>query len=374
MFSKENNSQFQKNKDFNDELINRAKNTNLADYFSRNGYTVQKHGREAYVAEIKGLCIDTSNNSWFHHYTNRGGHNSIDCLTKVCDLDFKTAVQDLTGQSFVYGNKNTNKKENPKTENKNQTAVANNSENKIENQPKKEKELVMPERCENMRKTFAYFIQTRKIPAEIVSELAKSGLLYQSQQEFTATVKGVEQNFVANNAVFVHKDGEKIVGAEIQGLNTFKRYKGIASGTQDSTFNFVPYPAKDGKIKKAYLFESAIDLMSFYAFCDKKKLDGVALISMAGLKPAVPKKLQSEGVEVFSCVDNDEAGRAFEKENGFQRAGGKILEEANVKDWNEYLVLKTANKTDKQGDVLKSEPQKQTQEQQTKKHFARSGS
>ena len=43
---------------------------------------------------------------------------------------------------------------------------------------------------------------------------------------------------------------------------------------------------------------------------------------MAGLKPTVPKQLREQGIEIFSCVDNDDAGRKFENENGFKRSDG----------------------------------------------------
>lgn len=174
-----------------------------------------------------------------------------------------------------------------------------------------------------------------------------AGLLYQSERMVTATTATGESKTYRNaNAVFVHKDAAgKVVGGEIQGLNSFKRYKGIATGTGESAFMFHPVPAKDGKIHRAYIFESAIDLMSFYKFCDKKKMIGAVLVSMAGLKPTMPLKLQAEGVEIFSCVDNDDAGRRFEKENGFVRPKGVIeqLDKQGFKDWNELLVFKSSN-------------------------------
>ena len=81
--------------------------------------------------------------------------------------------------------------------------------------------------------------------------------------------------------------------------------------------------------------------MSFYAFCNPEKLQGVSLVSMAGLKSAVPNLLQSQGVRIFSCVDNDCEGRRFERENNFKRPENRLLENAGVKDWNELLVRKT---------------------------------
>ena len=198
--------------------------------------------------------------------------------------------------------------------------------------PPEKRELVMPEQAENMRRIFAYFCKTRKIPAPIVEELVHAGLLYQSSKN--------------GNAVFVHKAADgKVTGAEIQGTSTYKCYKGVAAGTGDSAFTFMPFPAKDGKPKRAFLFESAIDLMSFYTFCDKKKLQGAVFVSMAGLKPTVPKALQVQGVEIISCVDNDDAGRRFEAENRFVRSASvkANLDEKGFKDWNELLVFRSQN-------------------------------
>jgi hypothetical protein len=310
----------------NKELINQARGANLAEYFRSSGFKTERHGKELYVKDFPGLCVNEQTNSWYSHYEGVGGHNAIDCLTKVCNVDFKTAVSQLSGNDLQQA------KSVPKIE------------------EKTEKNLTMPDRAEDMRRTFAYFVKSRKIPAEIVSEFALKGLLYQSQGEVTANVKGVQQTFKVNNAVFVHTEkigGEiddkdaKIVGGEVQGINTYKRYKGVAEGTQESVFSFQPNPRKDGEIKKAYLFESAIDLMSFYSFCnDKKKLEGAVLVSMAGLKPAIPLKLQAEGVEILSCVDNDEKGKKFEQDNGFKRAGN-MLEREGVKDWNDLLIKRS---------------------------------
>ena len=72
---------------------------------------------------------------------------------------------------------------------------------------------------------------------------------------------------------------------------------------------------------------------------------GAALVSMGGLKPSIPKQLEAQGVRIISCVDNDDAGRRFEKENNFERPKSVIakLDNQGFKDWNELLVFKTAN-------------------------------
>lgn len=320
------------------KLIESARSTDLLQYFEKSGYTLEKHGENYYVKEFPGLCVKSENNQWYHHYTNVGRtNNSVDCLTLVCGRNFNQAVYELTGNDITSSRSSDfSKKQSPQYT----------SPPKPVQTEKKNKTLQMPEQSENMRQLFAYFCQTRKIPSSIVEELVHANLLYQSQNIVNTTVNGVPQTFKNANAVFVHRNEKgEVIGGEIQGCNSFKRYKGIVAGTGESAFMFSPFPSKDGKPKRAYIFESAIDLMSFYTFCDKKKLAGAVFVSMAGLKPAIPKKLESEGVQIISCVDNDEAGRKFEAENNFVRSESvkNHLDYKGFKDWNELLVFKSEN-------------------------------
>ena len=319
-------------------LTQMAREADLLQYFQQSGYTLNKHGSNYYVKEFPGLCIKPDTNQWYHHYTNVGRtNNSLDCLTIVVGRDFKQAIYELTGQDVTAKRS----AEFPKSQ-----APQYTSPPKSATAPKEKRALQMPEHAPNMRQMFAYFCQSRKIPYAIVEELVHAKLLYQSQNIVNTTVNGKPQTFKNANAVFVHKnENGDAIGGEVQGCNSFKRYKGIAAGTGDSAFMFTPVPAKDGKLKRAYIFESAIDLMSFYSFCDKRKLEGAVFVSMAGLKPTIPKKLEAEGVQIISCVDNDDAGRKFEAENGFVRSASvkSHLDEQGFKDWNEYLVFKSEN-------------------------------
>ena len=320
------------------QLTQMAREADLLSYFQQSGYTLEKHGGNYYVKEFPGLCIKPDTNQWYHHYTNVGRtNNSLDCLTLVVGRDFKQAIYELTGQDVTAKRS----ADFPKSHAPQYTAPP-----RTPTAPKEKRELQMPEHAPNMRQMFAYFCQSRKIPYKIVEELVHAKLLYQSQNIVHTTIKGTPQTFKNANAVFVHKNEKgDVVGGEIQGCNSFKRYKGIAAGTGDSAFMFTPVPARDGKIKRAYIFESAIDLMSFYSFCDRRKLEGAVFVSMAGLKPTVPKKLEAEGVQIISCVDNDDAGRKFEAENGFVRSASvkSHLDDQGFKDWNEYLVFKSEN-------------------------------
>ena len=319
-----------------DRLVQEAREADLLDFFQKSGYTVKKSGSNYYINEYPGLCIKPETGQWYHHYTNVGRtRNAVDCLTSVLGYNFNQAVYELTGQDIsTMRASDYPKKQAPQYTSPPKPTAA----------PKEKKSLQMPEQAENMRRMFAYFCQTRKIPAPIVEELVHARLLYQSAKN--------------GNAVFVHRDENgSVTGAEIQGTNSFKRFKGVAAGTGDSAFTYMPFPAKDGRPKRAYIFESAIDLMSFYTFCDKNKLTGAMLVSMAGLKPTVPKKLEAQGVQIISCVDNDDAGRRFEAENGFVRSASvkHHLDEQHFKDWNELLIAKS----EAQGDVIEMDDAKE---------------
>ena len=312
-----------KKEDFN-ALVQGARESDLLQYFQSSGYTIERKGREYYVKEFPGLCIKPETHQWYHHYSATGRtNNAVDCLTLVMGLDFKQAMYELTGQD-VTARRTADypKKYAPQFTSPPKNVVAN----------KEKKELIMPEPADNMRRMFAYLCKSRKIPAAVIEELVHARLLYQSTK--------------FGNAVFVHRDADgKAIGAEVQGTNSFKRYKGMAAGTGDSVFRFMPFPSEtNAKPAHAFIFESAIDLMSFYTFCaDKNKMKNVLLISMAGLKPSVPKQLAAEGVKIISCVDNDDAGRRFEQENHFQRTEfvRQHLDHLGFKDWNELLVFKS---------------------------------
>ena len=320
------------------QLVQMAREADLLSYFRESGYQIDQRGDNYYIKDFPGLCIRPDKNQWYNHYTNTGRtNNSIDCLTLILNKDFNQAVYELTGRD-VSLSRSTDfpKKEKPQFT----------SPPKQNYEPKEKKELVMPPPSANMRNIFAYLCQSRKIPASIIEELVHAKLLYKTVNEVSVNVNGVQQHFKNANAVFVHKDEKgNVIGGEVQGCNSFKRFKGVVGGTGESAFMYQPYPTKDGKPKKAYIFESSIDLLSFYTFCKKEKMQGVLLVSMAGLKPSIPKRLEAEGVTIISCVDNDYKGRLFEAANGFNRPESvkELLDEKGFKDWNELLVFKSAS-------------------------------
>lgn len=272
-----------------------ARSANLAEYFRTHGYDCEQKKDELHIKGYGGFYVNINTNQWTCFSENKGGTNAINCLTEMLGMDFKTAVKELTGGGAISYT--------PRRENISFSA--------------KKKELELPEKADNMHKVFAYLCQTRGISSEIVSQLAHDKLLYQDKK---------------GNAVFVHKNEKgEIIGAELQGTNSEKRFKGVAQGTHDSVFAI-----KIGEPKKCYVFESAIDLLSFKQLANPEKIQNSVLVSMAGLKANSLKGIAEKGMKIYSCVDNDEAGRLFTKTNKFTPCR-RILEENGVKDYNELL-------------------------------------
>ena len=179
----------------------------------------------------------------------------------------------------------------------------------------KDIELQMPQQSPNMHRAIAYLNNTRCIKQATIQYLIDRKLLYQD---------------VRGNAVFVWKGLEgKEIGAEINGTLSDKKYKGIAPG---SKFGY-GFNIKSGTPKTLYIFESAIDLLSF---TNLFRCQNCVLVSMGGLKQEVvhtyiktyPK------AEIVMCVDNDEAGDTFIKRNNFD-IYKRIVPRA--KDFNEDL-------------------------------------
>jgi len=288
------------------EQISQARGANLIDYFRRSGYELKRHGDVLYVKEIPSLCIRESTGAWYYHYEQTGGNNSVNCLTQILGKNFMTAVEELSDGSI--GTK----------------AEAVHGVSAAPPKPKSDKirhDFVTPERMPHMKDVYAYLIKTRCIPRETVDEFVHKGLLYQGEK---------------GNAIFVHKnENGEITGAEVQGTNSIKQFRGVAAGTENSVLKFA-VGCKPGEAKRAYAFESAIDLMSFYAMSDKAKIQGAVLVSMAGLKPTALREMQNQGVKIFACADNDKKGKEFCEKHNFQSISG-ILAGRGVKDWNELL-------------------------------------
>ena len=285
----------------NKNIIRQARQANLVAYLESKGYSFTKQGNRYRCMEHNSLLITNCNAYFWNSKQDHG--NSIDFLVKHLNMDFKTAVQELTNTNL----------EHKKT---------------LDQLPHTNQGFTAPEPAESFARAFAYLNKSRCISNNIITQLIKNKQIIQTKQH--------------NNIAFLIADEKNtIVGAELQGTLTYKKFKGIAA---NSKYGY-GFNIQIKEPKKAFFFESAVDLLSFYQLCKNNilnvPLNSSILVSMAGLKvntlcnTLTAFKIHSEP---YICVDNDTAGANFRKSLRHQGIAFKNTEiPNNFKDWNEYL-------------------------------------
>lgn len=285
------------------EIIAKARRANLVDYFHSKGVKIERHnsnrGTQYKIHGYGGLIV--KDNMFYQFSTDKSG-NAVECLTEVLGYKFRDAIAELTNEDFTSGK------------------IQTSGYRKIE----EKKELVMPERCANISRVYAYLLNTRGIEQPLVAELIQSKNLYQDKN---------------GNAIFVHrdKDGNKI-GGEVQGTSTHKRFKGIVTGTGKSAFE-----VKRGTPEKVNLFESAIDMLSYMQM--NKDENNVLYASMAGLKKEIALDYLRKGLVVDSKVDNDVAGIRFNKTLKLEHHLTGVFNSVEIKQdkEHEYVYAKVSD-------------------------------
>jgi DNA primase len=274
------------------EQLLRARQTNLAEYLISRGEPLIQAGIGRYKHDEHG--------------------NAIDFLRSYYDMDFKSAVQALTGEI-------------PRENLTKSTAAGQGkrivSPSTHERDFKFSDIVLAPE----MRRVIEY-LSGRGISQTLILELISRRLLFQEAR--------------TNNIIFPIYDGDRIVGAEVAGSIPSKRFKGVKSG---SKYGYGYNLSFGNDTNYVLLFESAIDLVSFV---DIEKTHGKSLtdcrfVSLAGLKENIAEReiaAANADIQVFVCVDNDEAGANFIKELTERYANIKpYLPDKVYKDWNEQI-------------------------------------
>ena len=89
----------------NTDLIEKARQASLADFFTQNGFETELSRNELHVKGYGGLYVNTETNEWycFSQAEKHGGRNAINCLTDIIGMDFKSAVEALPGANMTCG-------------------------------------------------------------------------------------------------------------------------------------------------------------------------------------------------------------------------------------------------------------------------------
>lgn len=259
---------------FTQEEYENAKDVNLVDYLKKNGYRLQKKGKEICLEEHDSLCINEEKNTWFWYSQNKGGG----VIQFLQEYESKTLVEAI----YTLNNKSN---------------IEHRAYTKYEPiDIKKEKgELVLPPKNEDNRRVQAYLTKSRGLDFEIVNSLIKNGTIYESQDK--------------HEVVFLSKDKENNVKyASKRSTLTSNSFR------QDVTNSDKQYGFKTvGNSDKVFVFESPIDLLSH---CTFSKMQGKNWkednrISLGGVSDIALKKFLEEKQnikEIVLFLDNDKTG------------------------------------------------------------------
>ena len=271
---------------YSEEQIQRATNIDIVSFAESKGFEPKKQGSQYRISGYGGLMVNPEKNSFYIHSRQEGGYGCIDFCRKVLGMNFREALSELVGE----GDKEYKRYE-------------------IKNSATKEKvKFAKPESASDCKRVYAYLINQRGISAELITELIRNKLLYQDKN---------------GNAVFVHRDKNgNPVGADIQGTLSEKRYKGVSPGSEGS---FVYQ--KGDTYNQVYIFEAPIDLISYVQM--HPEVNNARFVSMGGLKPTlISEYIDNLDLKVVSCVDNDVAGKNFNRKILFDKMIDKFKEEA----------------------------------------------
>lgn len=287
-------------KRYTNEQIEQAKNTDLAEFVKLQGFDCEKTGREIHIKGYGGLYINPQKNNFYNFSESTGGVGALQFCQKVMGMSFLEAMKTLAGEA---------------------KEVRQFSENKPQELPKEKRDFKAPEKSDNCKKVYAYLINQRSISPGLINDFIKQGILYQG---YTESVKD-GKTYKHENAVFLHKNEEgKPCGAQIQGVNSFMRFKqNVAPDETDKGFVYTKGDPK--KVDTVYLFEAPIDLMSFVEL--HPEIENAKFVAMGGLKPSIAENYINSDLNVVSCVDNDSAGQEFNN----RILSGKMQESLSVR-------------------------------------------
>ncbi|MCM1524780.1 MAG: DUF3991 and toprim domain-containing protein, partial [Ruminococcus sp.] len=179
-------------------------------------------------------------------------------------------------------------------------------------------------------------IKTEPYIAEQISEILKD----EKDLKFIGYVYENEANIAVNseNSEIVTDLVEAIKNSDIDRAaidktvkGKLRSFNGVAEGTAGNFFEYIKFPNPQG----AYVFESAIDLMSFMHLHPNAK--DCEFVSMGGLKPSAVETLLQRGLKVVLCVDNDERGKELCKKFSGRCTVFTECRKNGVKDLNELL-------------------------------------
>ena len=315
---------------YTQEQIDKANQTNLEEFLQQKGERLRKTGSESVLIYKDSTgehdSISVRRNRWYDHKNMRGGY-PLKFMQEFYGMNFRTAMKELLhGEEPELGRKKNAEQEQDKAKEKEENAIKNDV-NPFENKMEKS-EFILPEKDSNMKRVFAYLLKTRFLDKDVVKSFVEQKTLYQEKEHGNVVFVGTDRDGVAKSAC-------KKSTAEQS-----KSFRMTVAGS-NCRYGF----CWRGDSSKLYVFEAAIDLMSFITLRnDEWKADSFLALDGLSAKPLLQFLEEQKNIhEIFLCLDYDAAGmEACDKlkdiliEKGYEAE--KIKREYPLyKDWNEQL-------------------------------------
>lgn len=262
-------------KSYNKDEIQQAAAMDIVSVVESFGIQLKKTGKAYSHGENHKLRVYPDSNSYYDFSTGVGG-DPINFVKRQLDTTFANAMNYLLEGEYT------------------QTDF-------IE-QPKEDFHYYFP-RNSDTRVGKEYLINERKLDPILVNFLFEKDRIRMDKM---------------NQIIFPWQKDNVIVGATVQGTSydpekyAKGRFKGIAKNSE-SNFS---YNISIGKPNKMYVFESPIDLLSYWSM--NKDLRNVSFVSTNGAKEAAVFKTLGYLVtnncqikDIYVCSDNDRVGQTF---------------------------------------------------------------
>jgi len=258
-----------------EKIIDQMRKTDIIEFFERyKNFTFTRQNSSFRCNQHPSLAVKNDRLSWYWHSRSIGGYGVLDYLMKIEELNFRDAVENISGRNI------------------------NSIQNPINEQITKS--LFLPEKANAAyRRLYAYLCKTRGIDSSIIYSLIHEKKIYEDRR---------------GNIVFVGYDVNNTAKfACLRGTYTDSKFRMDCAGS-DKRYGFNMTFADAAKL---YIFESPIDALSHATLeniisKNKNAWRRENRISLGGTSCiALDKYLESNPAvkELVFCLDNDDAGR-----------------------------------------------------------------
>lgn len=312
---------------FTEEELKIAKSVDLCEVAASLGYTVKKIGRYHTLREMDSIRI-YDRKSWYRwSMALEGGNNGgsqIDFLIAFTGMDIKEAVFWLLDFAGYHRNSEQNGAE---------VRGKINLKHITSNIVEEKKEFVLPISSGSNSFLYAYLTEDRCIDKRVVDYFVKNKLIYEARGYHNIVFLGNDKNgvtrFASQRGVF-DKSGRP-----------FKC--DVAGNDKNFGFNIVGEDSHE-----LYVFEAAIDLMSYMDLYDDFESNKLALGMVHDAPIITFLKEHPQITTIKFCLDNDGPGRKATETllEKYQSLGYDVEDFAppsGYKDYNEWLKEERRN-------------------------------